>query len=165
GGAGANTLQNPVFANYYDGKLYVADQNNNRILVFNNILSAPAMNINSPNSQPEGKIRIAGNISLGERPNYKMQKVTAIINGDGENEVTHLDGGRDNGPGNTLYEFYNDFNPTINLGSSENYTIAFRAQSFNADEDKVFYFTPFSLDRVTIENKPTISFTVNQIFR
>jgi hypothetical protein len=79
--------------------------------------------------------------------------------------VSDLKGGVDVPNGQTLYDFTEDFNPTVNGGDTTNYVINFRAQSFNADEDKFFYFSPFSLDKVTMESQPTFTFTVNQKFR
>jgi hypothetical protein len=50
--------------------------------------------------------------------------------------------------------------------SSLGFTASFRVSSYNADEDKVFYFTPFSLDKIsqltTIDTSPSFSFTVNK---
>ncbi len=161
--------QNGAFGVFLiDNSLYLGDTSNNRVLIFNNILSTPAMNINSPINLNNGNLRIQGNIQLGERPNYSMQKVTASINGQTEGNVTSLDGGRDNGPGSSLYEFSEDFNPTINFGDSNNFVVSFRAQSFNADEDKVFYFTPFSFDKINqisnTDTDPSFSFSVNSNF-
>ncbi len=164
----------------YNDKVLVYDLTNARILVFNNVISTPSTSLNSPTNLNTGKYRINGNVQLGERPNYALQHVFVNINGQGEGDVTYKDNGRDNGPGSTLYEFYHDVEGWVGSNGNQSdwvtnpggmftnpgFTASFRVSSYNTDEDKVFYFTPFSLDSLkqvsTTDTSPSFSFTVNK---
>jgi hypothetical protein len=107
-----------------------------------------------PQDIGNGKLRVKGNILLGERDRYKMQWVKASVNGDNATNVTYLDGGRDDGPGETRYEWYNDFT------SQSEYTLKITASSFNADTSSLFFFSPFKLLSFTDGVTQTVKFSV-----
>lgn len=179
GSVASNTLNGLIGIQIQNNQLIVAD-GNSRVLIFNNVISTPSMSISSPVNLNSGKFRISGNVVLGERPYYSLQNLKINVNGQGEGDIVNKDGGNDNGPGSTMYQFWYDIepwagsngdqsqwvsNPSGMLGSL-GFTASIKASSYNADEDKVFYFTPFSLDKVkqttTTDSSPSFSFTVNK---
>ncbi len=155
----ANTLNRPRAVFIYNNKLFVGDPINARVLIFPNIMDTPSMNITTPPETVNNTtLRVRGSIQLGNRPNYSMQWVKADINGGGLGYVTSLGGGRDNGDSQTLYDFMNEFNPTVNGGTTTNYTMKLVASSFNADTTSLFYFQPFNFEYIRRTN-PTLSIT------
>ncbi len=140
-----------------EDELMVADLDNSRILIFPNTIDTPSMNITTPPEKVNNTtLRVKGSIQLGNRPNYSMQWVKTEINGGGLGYVTSLGGGRDNGDSLTLYDFMNEFNPTVNGGTTTNYTMKLVASSFNADTTSLFYFEPFNFDYIRRTN-PTLT--------
>lgn len=167
GGLSERTLSSTIrSAIEVNQQLLVGDSNNRRLLIFNNIIDTPQMNINLPLEKiNDTTLRVKGNVLLGDRPNYAMQWVKADINGQGLGYVTNLGGGRDVGTNQTLYDFMNEFNPFVNGGDMTNYTMKLVASSFNADTTSLFYFQPFRFDyiRKTLDSKNlNISFYVNK---
>ncbi len=168
-----NTFSKSIDAVEYNNKLLVYDTGNARILIFNNTIDTPSMDITTPLEKlNETTLRVRGNVQLGDRSStYALQWVKSEINGNGLGNVTSLGGGRDNGDNLTLYDFFNEFNPTVNGGSMNNYTMKLVASSFNADSTSLFYFQPFTFEYIRRTN-PTltlskqnlnISFLVNKL--
>ncbi len=157
GSVAGNTLSTPGGVNIQGNQLFVADYLNNRLLIFNNVIDTPQMNINLPIEKLNNTtLRVKGSIQLGNRPNYSMQWVKSEINGNGLGYITSLGGGRDNGDNLTLYDFFNEFNPTVNGGTTTNYTMKLVASSFNADTTSLFYFQPFNFEYIRRTN-PTLT--------
>lgn len=149
----------------YNNQMFVGDSTNSRVLIFNNVIDTPQMNINLPLEKIDDKhLRVQGNIQLGDRPNYSMQWVKAEVNGQGLGYVTSLGGGRDNGTNNTLYDFFHEFSPGNTVGSdTNNYTLKLVASSFNADTTSLFYFLPFNFKSLTkVKNNLNFDFFVNK---
>jgi hypothetical protein len=146
-------------------KLIVADSGSNRVLIFDNVLSGPQLNMNAPVESTNGKLKVSGDIQLGERGKYSLQKMQANVNGQGFGNVSYLSGGRDNGSSQTLYDFYHEFEPWAGNGTKESwttekgYTVNLKASSFNAEEDQIFYFQPFGIKSVTGSQ---INLTINK---
>jgi len=170
GSAAANTLDFPIDASFVGNKLFVPDNTNNRILIYNDIIATPGLQIDvSFESLPDKRLRVRGNIILGERDRYSMQRVQADVNGQGLSEVTSLSGGRDDGD-ETRYDFHHDFEPWAGISTrdawseGDGYTLKLIASSFNADSSSLFYFLPFSLDSATQtgSSAPVFSFFVNK---
>lgn len=150
GGISSKTLNSASNVYVSNNKLFASDQTNNRILIFDNVLTGPKISIISPTALPDSRLKISGNIKLGERSHYSLQNLQAQINGEGFSDVTYRDGGRDDGADSTLYEFFHEFSPWAGNGTkdtwqSNGYTIKFKVSSNNAEEDNLFYFYPFKL--------------------
>lgn len=69
----------------YGNQMIYADAGNSRILIFNDIISTPQLNIITPLTiLPGEKLRVKGDVQLGERTNtYALQWVKADVNGGG----------------------------------------------------------------------------------
>ncbi|HWA51881.1 MAG TPA: fibronectin type III domain-containing protein [Patescibacteria group bacterium] len=149
----------------YNNQLFVGDPINARVLIFNNVIGTPQMNINTPFTDiGNGRLELKGNVQLGENGRYAMQWIKADVNGSGLGNVSNLFGGRSINATTTLYDFVNDFDPRINGGSSNNFTLDLVASSFNADTTSLFYFLPFNLNYVRKSNNNlNIDFTVNNL--
>ncbi len=134
----------------YDNKLFVADESNARILIFNNVLTDPKIAINAPSLLTDSRLKVTGNIKVGERSRYSLQTLKSQINNEGLSDVTYRDGGRDDGLDSTVYEFYHEFSPWAGNGTKDTwqlngYTLKFKVTNNNADEESLFYFYPFNL--------------------
>jgi hypothetical protein len=170
GGASATTLNGPSNDSLYiiGDKLLVTEFNNSRALIYENITSTPVFALSSPESQPEGKVRLRGAVTLGERGTYALQRIQANVNGEGFSNVTYKSGGTSDGAGITVYDFYHDFSPWAGVSSkdqydsSKGYTVIVKAVSFNNDEQQRFFFQPFSLISIVNDRYPTFSFEVNK---
>lgn len=149
----------------YNNQLFVGDPINARVLIFNNIIETPQMNINTPFTDiGNARLELKGNVQLGENGRYAMQWIKADVNGSGLGNVSNLFGGRSINAATTLYDFVNDFDPRINGGNSNNFTLDLVASSFNADTTSLFYFLPFNLNYVRKSNNNlNIDFTVNNL--
>jgi len=154
---GANTLRQPFGVNATNNKLFVTDQFNHRILIFDNAIREPLISLGSIESAPEGKLRMRGNVRLGEWGRYSLNNsnMEVSVNGAGMADVSSLYGNRQDALDN-LYEFFHEFEP-----GEGGYTLLFHAFSSNADEDHAFYFSPFELKSITSGNLPTFTFSVN----
>ncbi len=153
----------------YDNKLIVMDDFNNRILVFDNIISTPGLDVDtSPEPLSDGRFKFKGNVVLGERDRYALQKVEVSVNGESFAPVTSLGGGRDDGPGSTRYEFWHEFSPWVSMdgvsretwNSDLGYTLKVKASSFNADDSTLFFFAPFKFLSFTDGPLQTFKFSV-----
>ncbi len=165
GGRSANSLNLPIFATPYEQKLFVADAVNRRLLIFNNVVSPPVIGLrSSPEAAGDGRLRMRGNVRLGEWGRYSLSssKIEVSVNGGGWGEVSSLYGLREDTHDN-LYEFYQEFDPhTGGVSSGDDYTLKFHAFSSNADESYSFYFTPFEIKSITSGVFPSFSFKVNK---
>lgn len=168
GGLSASSLSGNIrVGGMTDKQMIVSDSDNNRVLIYNNVNVTPAMDITTPLTDiGNGRLEVKGSVQLGNNGTYAMQWVKADINGDGLGYVTNFPGGRSNGD-NTLYDFYDDFNPYVRGGSKTNYTLKLVASSFNADTTSLFYFQPFDfkyINKSRIGNNLNIDFFVNSMF-
>lgn len=167
GSVAANTLGSPSSNSVLvvNDTLFVTDVSNNRILMYKNVISAPKMSFGGITEGSDGKLIATGSIKLGERTRYGLWKVEASVNAEGYGSVSHIDGGRDDGA-DTLYDFYHEFVPWANNGTKETwmnrgYTVKLKAANYNADEDYMFYFMPFTLTGVTRTNSLNLTALVN----
>jgi len=149
-------------------RLFIGDGNNNRILIFDNIIATPQLDINpNPEGILGGRLNLEGNIILGESDNYVMQWVKVSVNDGGFGDVTSLDSGREDGVGKTRYEFNHEFSPWVNTSdiNKDNwredmgYTLKVKASSLNADQSTLFLFKPFKLLSTT---SSSVKFSVPQ---
>ncbi len=137
-------------------------------MIYDNVISTPNLTVTNIEELENKKLRLHGNTLLGENSRYGMQFIKASINGTGFNNVTSIDSGSDYSENQTKYEFYHDFEPWVNNNGAENswkergYTLTLQAFSNNADEEKLFYFTPFSLNKVDEGVYPKFHFNVNK---
>jgi hypothetical protein len=146
GSVAANTLSmvgnpevNGLF--YLNNQLFVADTNNNRVLVFNNNISTPMLSLLNTMGQGNfGTIRLSGSASVDSASNYTIKNVEYLINGGAWNGATAKDGGFSS----AQEDFYFDFDPKTNNYQGDGYTARVRATSSNLDQqDNLFYFQPF----------------------
>jgi hypothetical protein len=142
---------------HYGNKLYISEQSNNRILVFDNLIREPMISLGGIEAASGGKLRMRGNVRLGEWGRYFLNgsNLTVSVNGRGVGSVSSLYGLREDAHDN-LYEFFHEFEPGTN-----GFTLLFHAFSSNADEENAFYFSPFELKNITSGNLPTFTFQIN----
>lgn len=151
-----DSTSSPIGLYVFGNKLFVGDGQASRVLIFENILSTPQVALSSVTSTNGEKIKLQGNVLLGERGTYALQRVQVAINGEGYQEVSK-DGGRNDGPSSTRYEFSHEFEPWAGNGPRESwktrgYTVKVKASSFNDEDDTLFYFSPFTLTKVSADN-------------
>ncbi|MBI2103928.1 hypothetical protein HYT59_02895, partial [Candidatus Woesebacteria bacterium] len=93
----ANGMWGPVGLALAEKKLIVADNTNNRILIFNNIISTPIIGLYPfPESAGNGRLRMRGNVRLGEWGRYSLSnsKMEVSVNRGGYGAVSSLYGNR-----------------------------------------------------------------------
>ncbi len=169
GSATANTITNIYSRAVYDEKLIAADLQNNRILIFENLLRTPGLNLNnSAEGRPNNQLRMTGTATVSDT--YTVKNVEFSINGGSWSGATATDGGFDE----TSEEYYFDFTSTSNQPKDSNgnlvegYTVRVKATNNNAETiDNVFYFSPFDLhgpsDNTTVTTSyPSFEFSVNK---
>ncbi len=90
--------------------LYVADTDNERILIFPNTTITPSINLTTPPSSiGSGRYRLKGNVFLNtNNQTYGLQTLQADLNGTGYGSVS-FPGGRNDGGGNSIYDFNYDY--------------------------------------------------------
>lgn len=133
--------------------LFVCDTGYNRVLSFYNYSSTTAMSLtNMPLGQPNGQLRMYGNITLTNF--YKVQGVQFQVNSGNWQGATAVDGGFDD----PNEDFYINYDPTSNK-KNDGYTLHVRATNTNNDLlDNLFYFEPFKL------NGPTDGYSTSSIY-
>jgi hypothetical protein len=70
-----------------------------------------------------------------------------------------VNGGRNDGAGNSIYDFIYDFDPTVGNGSINNLTIKILATTFNNDSNTLFYFQPFKFQSFNVASTKSQNFT------
>jgi predicted outer membrane repeat protein len=157
GSPAANTLNRSVGVHVIGEKMIIADRINHRVLIYDNSLRDPLISLGTIESAAEGKLRIRGNVRLGEWGRYFLSgsNLTVSVNGGGFGNVSSLYGNREDAHDN-LYEFFHEFEPGVG-----GYTLLFRAFSSNADEEHAFYFSPFELKSIVSGNLPIFTFQIN----
>lgn len=146
-----------------DNKLFVADETNARILIFDNLIKRPGISLNhSPERKDDESIRLKG-VTTVDSP-YVIQSVQYTANGGGFQNATPVDGSF-----NSISEdFYFDFDPKSNNNSKDGYTVRIKSINNNTDiTDNLFYFQPFTSDNpsnnsYTTNPLPSFSFTINK---
>ncbi len=158
----ATSISNAVrFAIEINNKLYVADSDNARVLIYPNTIITPSINLTSSPSafDGSGRYKLTGNIFMNNNGNtYGLQTLQADLNGVGYGNVV-FPGGRSDTGGNSTYDFNYDFDPTVGLGSINNLTIKFLASTFNVDTNTLFYFLPFNFKSFNLSNIKLQNFT------
>jgi hypothetical protein len=151
----ANKLCTPGYGVYkWNNKLLVPDGGNRRLLVFEDYSSTPQLGFGGIETLSEGSLRLKGSAIQGERGKFAIQYIYASLNGQGEKLATNIGAGTEEGSDKTKYEFYHDYSPWEGSGIEKNkwseelvgYTLKIRAVNFNADENNMFLFKPFTLD-------------------
>jgi hypothetical protein len=144
-----------------NNKLVVTDSSNNRILIYDNSVLTPGINLtNDAVNLSDGKIRLNGS-ALASSP-YTVNRVEYSINGGSRYGAAPSDGSYNSASENFSFDFDPKFN---NLYPG--YTVKVYSVNSNIDSsDSLFYFTPFSLNAptnnsVVTESKPTFDFSVN----
>lgn len=164
----ANTLSAARKIFTYQDKLYVADTNNNRVLIYNNVISTPQIGISKIEDLSDGRKTISGTVNLGQRGVYSLANIKASVNSEGYGDVTMRDNGRDNGVNQTLYEYSHTFSPWQNNGTKETwvdrgYVVRLKALTNNGDDSTIVYFKPFELTSVSSDTSyPLFTFKVNK---
>ncbi len=161
GTTAASTFFFPRQPYVYGNQMFVIDDNNSRILIFNNTITTPSINLTTPPvSIGSGRYRLLGNINMNNNGGtYSLQTFQADLNGTGYGNIV-FPGGRSDGGGNSIYDFIYDFDPTVGGGDiNTNLTLKFLASTYNADTNTLFYFLPFKLKSVTSKQ---IVFNVNK---
>ncbi len=164
----ATSISNGVrFAIEINNQLYVADSSNSRILIYPNTITTPSINLITPPipTDGSGRYRLTGNIFMNNNGGtYGLQTLQADLNGTGYGQIT-FPSGRNDGGGNSIYDFNYDFDPTVGGGDiSNNLTIKLLASTFNADTNTLFYFLPFKFSSFNVSNTKlqTFTFSVNK---
>src|SRR5260221_542995 len=157
----ATSVSNAIrFAIEINNKLYVADSDNARVLIYPNTIITPSINLTSSPSAFDGpgRYRLTGNIFMNNNGNtYGLQTLQADLNGVGYGNVV-FPGGRSDTGGNSTYDFNYDFDPTVGQGSINNLTIKLLASTWNADTNTLFYFLPFKFNSFNVSNSKSQSF-------
>ncbi|MBI2103846.1 NHL repeat-containing protein [Candidatus Woesebacteria bacterium] len=134
--AANNKMRTPNSIVVYENKLFVTDSDNNRILIFTNVVATPSIGLYPfPEAAGNGRLRMRGNVRLGEWGRYGISgsKMEVSV-----------------------------FDPKPPPGGTSGYTLKFHATSSNADESFSFYFTPFEIKSMTTGYFPLITFKVNK---
>jgi len=141
----------------------------NRVLIFNNIVSTPTVSINSVESVEDSRLRISGSVHLGEIGKYVLDDVNVSVNSGGNQFVTHLEQVKEDVDyGETIYEYYHIFEPWSNTGydssswnGEKGFSLKITAESQNADDTSLFYFSPFNL--LSVSSGITFSVPADQV--
>ncbi len=161
----ATSVSNAVrFAIEINNKLYIADSGNARVLIYPNTTITPSINLITPPIPTDGvgRYRLPGNVFMNNNGGtYALQTLQADLNGTGYGSVS-FPGGRNDGGGNSIYDFNYDFDPTVGGGDiNNNLTIKFLASTFNADTNTLFYYLPFKFQSFNVANTKLQTFTFN----
>lgn len=167
GGSVSSNCFNSSRAFEHNGKLFVSDTGNHRILIFDNTESTPQLSLTSFDSADADRLRVSGNVYLGEAGKHSLHDVVVSINGQGDKFVDHLGAG-DNVGQFTRYEWYHEFEPWATYPSKNDwsfekgYTLKVSANSLNTENTSLFYFAPFKLG-FTSENHLVFSLPKDHI--
>lgn len=177
GSAGANTFEytdGGLFV--YNNNLYVADEGNHRVLVFNNLEYLPGITLSSsPSSQLNNLLRFSGTANVSSP--YVVNNVQYSLNTSsfqGGVSSVNSDGslGSFGSTSNNWQVDVNVYNPTNapkdkNGNTIPGYTMVFKAETNNLDtQGNALYFNPFNLNSpsnnaVVTTPYPAFSFTVS----
>ncbi len=154
--------QNVAFGVFLtESSLYLGDTSNNRVLIFDNIFKYPQVNINTPIVSPNSSsfLRMTGRAAV-DGP-YQITSVQYSVNGSEMKgaDTSAVDGNQ------SMKDFSFDFDPKANYYQGDGYTVRVRTFTNNtANLDNVFYFTPFTLNRLinSTNTLPSFSFSVNK---
>lgn len=143
-------------------KMIVADSlHTHRVMIFENIITTPEISITDFEGLTEGKIRVKGNVRLGEAETYNISSLKVNINGS-EKFVSHINSGSVT-DGVKTYDYYHDFYPwensgldSVNWKEEHGYTLKLTANSQNADSSSIFYFSQFNLKKDTVDSNKII---------
>ncbi len=169
----ANTLKfSPSWANDFvvvKNKLIIADLANHRVLIFEDIIKNPQINLNnSPEAKENGRFRLSGRVE--EDNLYNVTTVEYSVNGNSFTQAIAQDGAFDE----QSEDYYFDFDPAANQPKDSygdlipGYTIRVRSFNSNFDNtDRLFYFSPFDVhapeNNLTVSSPyPTFEFSVNK---
>lgn len=169
GGLSASSTAYTQMVFEYNGKLLVSD-GNGRILIFEDYeaTSTPGFTVNYP---PEGsgeKMRLSGNIVMGEYGRFDLRSPEVSINNQGFGPLTNFSK-RQHSDHETITEFYHDFEPWAGVAPRDQwtegngFTAHFRATSYQSriETQEAFLFWPFTLDSVSTEGAvPTFAFHI-----
>ncbi len=176
GATAANTLGGPPDVFVYNNKLFVTDEKNLRILVFNNVIATPEVTFDGLENLSDGKLRIKGNVKLGEAGHYDLGGgggVSFSINGADGVGINTIGQAASDGAGSNYYSFSNDFEPWTGSNGTKDewlsnfdttrlnkgFTVKITSRNSNADTSSFFYFEPFKLN---FFDKGIVSFSVNK---
>src|SRR6185369_7933421 len=95
-----------------NGRLIVKDFN--RVLIYNDTTVTPNINLTTPPVPIDGgRYRLTGNVFMNtNNQTYGLQKLSFDVNGT-DNGSINVTGGRNDGGGNSIYDFTYDFDPTV----------------------------------------------------
>lgn len=171
GNAAANTLYGPSNGLYAtSNKLFVVDGNNHRILIFEDYeaTATPGFTMNYP---PEGsgeKMRLSGNIVMGEYGKFDLRSPEVSINNQGFGPLTNFSK-RQHSDHETITEFYHEFEPWAGIAprdqwtEGDGFTAHFRTTSYQSriETQEAFLFWPFTLDSINTDSAvPVFSFHI-----
>lgn len=161
---GATGLNDPAGVFSLNDKLYIADKGNNRVLVYNNLIGSPGVELNNViYDGANGLSRMKGS-AYATITNDTIKNVTYSVNGGPAQNATP-----ESGSFSDAREYFHfDFDQKANNNKNEGFTASVVATNQNSDiSDKLFYFQPFIIngppDNSFTNNKlPTFEFSVNK---
>ncbi len=153
-----NLIPGGVFE--YGNRLFVADFKRNRILIFGGDYSSiPNFSIHYPPESSGEKVRLEGNVVMGEYGRFDFQNPEVSINNQGFGPLTNLSK-RKLTDGETIGEFYHDFEPWAGISPRDQWTEGdgfsahFKVTSYQSqiETKEAFLFWPFTLLSATTQS-------------
>lgn len=162
-------LYNPSGIFEKDNRLYVLDMNH-RVLIFEDYeaTATPGFTVQYPPESSGEKMRLSGNIVMGEYGKFDLRSPEVSINNQGFGPLTNFSK-RQHSDHETITEFYHDFEPWAGVAprdrwsEGDGFTAHFRATSYQSriETQEAFLFWPFTLDSAAMESAtPVISFHI-----
>jgi len=165
GSVNANTLSGPLAIYVYKNQLFIGDQTNNRILIYNNSLPNNIMT-RIVSGLPNGQFRFQGS-SKTTITNEIIKRIEYSVNGGTWIGSSAKDGTFDS----ANEDFYFDFNPDTNtMADNQGYTVKIRATHDNEKDTgtNTLYFEPFKSispenNMFTQNRLPFFSYTIQKV--
>jgi len=164
-GTSATSLNGPTQALIIENSLYVTEEGNHRVLIFNNALPDVSLS-RTVTGQPNGSLRFSGTASTNVT-NEIVKQIEYSVNGHTWTGGFPTDGKFDS----ASEQYYFDFDPKVNeMADQQGYTVKIRSSHGNdIDTSKAtLFFEPFVANSpdnntFTLNRLPTFNFTIQKV--